>query len=76
MKMDLVGKEIGIISIRLDLEVCMMVKEIEFIVDLCLKERRLDLERSILLIIIQWIIVVVLSSLVKKLERRLAKSER
>ena len=60
MRMDLDGKVIGMMGNRLDLDVIMMEKEIEFILDLYLKERRLDLERNILLILTQLIIVVIL----------------
>ena len=44
MMMGLGGEEIGIMRICQDLEVLMMVKEQEFIVDLCLRERKWDLE--------------------------------
>ena len=40
MRMDLVGKEIGLTENRLDSEVCMMKKEIELIVDSCYKGKR------------------------------------
>ena len=58
--MEVVGKVIGMMINRLDLEVYMMEKEIEFMLDSCMKERRLDLESSILLIITKLIIVVIL----------------
>ena len=41
---DLVGKAIGVMRNSLDLEVFMMMREIEYIVDLCLRERKRDLE--------------------------------
>ena len=48
--MALIGKEIGIMSNPLDMEVFMIAVEAVFIVDLCLRERKWLMEQNILLI--------------------------